>query len=125
MLNGGVDLVYDSVGSAETLEVGVRLVRPRGRIVVTGVASPRRFEWTPMYFKELAIVGSNAFAIEPWQGRRQHAMEWYFELLEAKALDATPLLTHRYRLESYADAFLACHDQGRSGAVKVLFDFGS
>jgi threonine dehydrogenase-like Zn-dependent dehydrogenase len=125
MLNGGVDLVYDSVGSAETLEVGVRLVRPRGRIVVTGVASPRRFEWTPMYFKEIAIVGSNAFAIEPWQGRRQHAMEWYFELLEAKALDATPLLTHRYRLERYADAFLACHDQGRSGAVKVLFDFRS
>jgi len=27
---------------------------------------------------------------------------------------------HRFTLDDYRDAFLACHDQGRSGAVKVL-----
>jgi threonine dehydrogenase-like Zn-dependent dehydrogenase len=123
MLNGGVDVVYDSVGSAETLEVGVRVTRPRGRIVVTGVAPPRRFEWSPLYFKEIAVVGSNAFAIEEWQGRRQHAMQWYFELLGSRGVDATPIVTHRFPLSRWRDAFLACLDQGRSGAVKVLFEF--
>jgi threonine dehydrogenase-like Zn-dependent dehydrogenase len=123
MLNGGVDVVYDSVGSPESLEVGVRITRSRGRIVVTGVEMPKQFEWTPLYFKEIAIVGSNAFAIEEYEGRRQHAMQWYFEFLETKRLDVTPIITHRYRLEAYKDAFMTCWDQGRTGAVKVLFEF--
>ncbi len=123
MLNGGVDVVYDTVSAPETLEVGVRVTRPRGSIVVTGVEPPKRFEWTPLYFKEISLIGSNAFAIEELDGRRQHAMEWYFEFVRTKSIDVTPILTHRFRLEDYKQAFLACHDQGRSGAVKVLFDF--
>jgi threonine dehydrogenase-like Zn-dependent dehydrogenase len=125
MLNGGADVIYDTVGAPETLEVGVRITRPRGRIVVTGVEVPRRFEWTPLYFKEIALVGSNAFAIEEYEGRRQHAMQWYFELIRTKKIDMTPILTHRFRLAEYKDAFLACYDQGASRAVKVLFDFRS
>jgi threonine dehydrogenase-like Zn-dependent dehydrogenase len=123
MLNGGVDVVYDSVASAETLEVGVRAVRPRGRIVATGVSTPRRFEWTPLYFKEISLVGSNAFAIEEHEGRRQHAMAWYLEWAAGKDVDVTRIVTHRYPLSAYRDAFLACHDQGQSGAVKVLFRY--
>jgi threonine dehydrogenase-like Zn-dependent dehydrogenase len=123
MLNGGVDVVYDSVGSSESLEVSVRIARQRARIVVTGVEMPQRFEWTPLYFKEIAIVGSNAFAIEEHDGRRQHAMEWYFEFLRTKRLDVTPIITHRYRLDDYKDAFLTCWNQGKTGAVKVLFEF--
>ena len=123
MLNGGVDVVYDSVGSAESLEVSVRITRTRGRIAVTGVEMPKQFEWTPLYFKEIALAGSNAFAIEEYDGRRQHAMEWYLEFLNTKRIDVTPIITHRYRLDAYKDAFMTCWDQGKSGAVKVLFEF--
>jgi threonine dehydrogenase-like Zn-dependent dehydrogenase len=122
MLNGGVDAVYDTVSSAETLEVGVRILRSHGSLVVIGVEPPRRFEWTPLYFKEISIVGSNGFGVEEIGGRRQHAMAWYFELLGGGSLDVTPIITHRFRLEAYRDAFLACYRQGDSGAVKVLFD---
>ena len=125
MLNGGVDVVYDTVGSPESVEVGVRITRSRGRIVVTGVEMPKQFEWTPLYFKEIALIGSNAFAIEAYDGRRQHAMQWYFEFLHSKRLDGTPIITHRYRLEAYRDAFMTCWDQGKTGAVKVLFEFPS
>ncbi len=123
MLNGGVDVSYDSVASAETLEVGVRVAAPRSRIVLTGVARPRRFEWTPVYFKEIALVGSNAFGVEGFEGRRQHAIEWYLEWVRTRGIDATAIETHRFRLGDWAPALLACFDQGRSGAVKVLFDF--
>ncbi len=125
MLNGGVDVVYDTVTAAETLEVGVRVVRPRGSIVGLGVEAPKRFEWTPLYWKEIALVGSNAFGIEELEGRRQHAMEWYFELIRTHRIDVTPIITHRFPLEAWRDAFLCCWDQGRSGAVKVLFDHAS
>jgi threonine dehydrogenase-like Zn-dependent dehydrogenase len=123
MLNGGVDASYDSVASAETLEVGVRVAAPRSRIVLTGVARPRRFEWTPVYFKEIALVGSNAFGLETFGERRQHAMEWYLEWLQTRGLDATATLTHRFALEDWPRALLVCFDQARSGAVEVLFDF--
>jgi threonine dehydrogenase-like Zn-dependent dehydrogenase len=122
MLDDGVDVVYDTVTAPSTLEVGVRVTRSRGAIVALGVEPPRRFEWTPLYFKEIALVGSNAFGVEEWEGRRQHAMEWYLELLRSKGVDVTPIITHRFALEQYRDAFMACFDQGASGAVKVLFD---
>ncbi len=123
MLNGGVDVVYDSVGSPESIEVGVRVTRSRGKIVVTGVEKPKRFEWTPLYFKEISLIGSNAFGVEEWQGRRQHAMEWYFEFIRTHRIDVTPILTHRFALDDYRAAFLTCFDQGKSAAVKVLFEY--
>jgi threonine dehydrogenase-like Zn-dependent dehydrogenase len=122
MLGGGVDVVYDTVTSPETLEVGLRVTRSRGSIVALGVEPPRRFEWTPLYFKEISLVGSNAFGVEEWEGRRQHAMEWYLEFVRTRHVDVTPIITHRFGLEEYRDALMACLDQGRSGAVKVLFD---
>lgn len=125
MLNGGVDVVYDTVGSPATIEVGVRITRPRGAIVVTGVEMPKRFEWTPLYFKEIHLIGSNAFGYEDFEGRRRHAMEIYLDLVRAGRVDVTPILTHRFLLHEYRDAFRACYDQGRSGAVKVLFTYPS
>jgi threonine dehydrogenase-like Zn-dependent dehydrogenase len=123
MLNGGVEVIYDSVASAETLEVGLRAAAPRARLVLTGVATPRRFEWTPLYWKEVSIVGSNAFGVETLDGARRHAMEWWFELLARERMRVPPIVTHRYPLARWREAFMACHDQGASGAVKVLFEF--
>ena len=123
MLNGGAQVVYDTVGTAESMEISVRICDYRGRMVITGVGTPKRFEWTPLYFKEVAIIGSNAFGCETWAGERKHAFEFYFDLICTRGLDVTPVLTHRFRQEQYADAFLACRRQGKSGAVKVLFEY--
>jgi threonine dehydrogenase-like Zn-dependent dehydrogenase len=123
MLDGGVDVVYDTVCAPATVEVGLRITRSRGTLVALGVEPPRRFEWTPLYFKELALVGSNAFGFEDWDGRRRHALEWYLDFAASGLVDATPIITHRFPLSRYREAFLACYDQSRSGAVKVLFEY--
>jgi threonine dehydrogenase-like Zn-dependent dehydrogenase len=120
---GGVEVIYDTVGLPATVETGLRIVASRGAIVVTGVEAPQRFEWTPLYFKEVAVIGSNAFGVEDFEGRRRHAMEIYLDLVASGRIDVTPILTHRFALDRYRDAFLACGDQGRSGAVKVLFEY--
>ena len=57
---GHIDVVYDSIAKGETLEVGVRVLAERGRLVYTGVATPERWESTPIYFKEITLAGSNA-----------------------------------------------------------------
>ncbi|HZR82998.1 MAG TPA: alcohol dehydrogenase catalytic domain-containing protein [Candidatus Binatia bacterium] len=125
MLHGarGVRVVYNTVGTPESVGVAIRIAGPRSTVVMSGVDTPARFEWSPHYFKEVNLVGSNAFGVEEWNGKRQHAMRHYFDLVRDERIDLTPILTHRFRLDDYRDAFRAAHEQGESGAVKVLFAF--
>src|SRR3954454_15427042 len=120
---GHVDVVYDTIGSPLTVEIAIRVIASRGAIVELGVNPPGRFEWTPLYFKEARLVGSNAFGIEEVDGKRQHAIAHYFDLVEADRVDVSAMLTHTFPLEKWRDAFGAVADQSSSGAVKVAFDF--
>jgi hopanoid-associated sugar epimerase len=122
-LHGGVDVIYDSVGSADTLAAGLRVARPLSRIVITGVSKPKRFEWTPQYFKEIELVGSNAFGVEELEGHRKHAFEIFFDLLSAGRLALPPVVTHRFALEEYREALLVAHQKGRNRTVKAVFAF--
>lgn len=124
-LRGGVDVVYDSIGSAATLETGVRVARSKAALVITGVSRPRRFEWTPHYFKEIALVGSNAFGVEEVEGVRRHAIEHFLALLASGRLAPPRLVTHRFPLVEYRKALLAAHHKGRHGMIKAVFDFAS
>ena len=115
---GHIDVVYDSIAKAETLEVGVRVLAERGRLVYTGVATPERWESTPIYFKEITIAGSNAFGMEDFEGRRRHAIAHYLELVDEGRLDITPMLTHRFGLEEWWPAAQGAGRQDQSGALE-------
>jgi threonine dehydrogenase-like Zn-dependent dehydrogenase len=127
MLHGtrGVRVVYNTVGTPESFAVSIRIAGPRSTVVISGVDTPGRFEWSPHYFKEINLVGSNAFGVEEWNGKRQHAMRHYFDMIREHRIDVTPILTHRFPLEEYRAAFLYNHEQGAHEAVKVYFDFRS
>lgn len=118
---GGIDVVYDTIARPETFEVGVRLLRERGTLVQTGVSTPGRWEWTPVYFKELTIAGSNAFGVEEVDGVRKHAIAHYLDLTAAGRVDLSGMLTHRFALEQWWDALKVLARQDQSGAVKVAF----
>ena len=130
----GVDFLFDTVASAETLETGLRIVKSRlvnlknnkersGVIVLTGVHVPKRFEWTPWYFKEINIIGSNAFAIENFEGTREHAYYHYFRLLEEGRIDPTPIISHKFILGDYKNAFVVARNQKKFRSIKVEFYF--
>jgi threonine dehydrogenase-like Zn-dependent dehydrogenase len=120
---GAVDVVYDTVGKPETFEVGVRVLRARGTLVKAGVHTPGRWEWSPLYFKEINWVGSNAFGVEEVGGVRKHAIAHYLDMVIDRRIDLRPMLTHAFRLEQWRAAFSALADQAASGAVKVAIDF--
>jgi threonine dehydrogenase-like Zn-dependent dehydrogenase len=130
----GVDFLFDTVASPETLEIGMRIVKARvrdretkrdrsGSIVVTGVSSPGRFEWTPWYFKDLRMIGSNAFSIEEFDGRREHAFSHYFQFLREGRADPSRMITHRFPLTNYREALVVAREQKKSRAIKVLFSY--
>jgi len=122
-LHKGVDRVYDTVGSAATLETAVRTTKPLGALVLVGVATPARFEWTPLYFKELLVMGSSGYGVETLGGRRAHAFEHFFGLLERGEIDLSGVVTHRFPLGDYKDAFLTARSKGSAPSIKVVFDF--
>jgi len=99
--------------------------------------NPSRSRSTPSAVRRLhpgARCGSTAAApwaigprgIEEYEGRRMHAMEWYFGFLLANRIDVTPIITHGFPVARYRDALMTCHAQGDNAAVQVLFgDFGT
>jgi threonine dehydrogenase-like Zn-dependent dehydrogenase len=109
---GSIDVVYDTVGKPETFEVGVRVLRARGTLVKAGVHAPGRWEWSPLYFKEINWVGSNAFGVEEVSGERKHAIAHYLELAADGRVNLRPMLTHTVGLEQWREAFLAIANQG-------------
>jgi threonine dehydrogenase-like Zn-dependent dehydrogenase len=119
---GHIDVVYDTVSRPETLEVGVRLLAERGTLVQSGVHTPGRWEWTPVYFKELTIAGSNAFGIEEVEGVRQHAIAHYLDFTAEGRIDLTGMLTHRFALENWWETLRVLSRQDSSGAIKVAFE---
>ena len=118
-LQDGPDIVYDTIGSTETVETSLRLLATGGTLVVSGVEPPKRFEWTPLYFKELHVIGSNGFGVEEIGGVAKHAMEHYFDFVR-DGLDLTPVITHRFPLDRWQEAVLTVKNSRRTGAVKVL-----
>jgi len=122
---GAIDVVYDTVGKRETFEIGSRVLAARGTLVKAGVHGPTVWEDTPLYFKELSMVGSNAFGFETVNGVRRHGIDHYLELAAARRVDLDGMVTHRFPLDDWRDAFAALATQGTSGAIKVVFDFAA
>jgi threonine dehydrogenase-like Zn-dependent dehydrogenase len=120
-LQDGPAVVYDTIGSTETVETSLRLLATGGTLVISGVEPPKRFEWTPLYFKELRVIGSNGFGVEEVRGVAKHAMQHYFDFV-ADGLDLTSVITHRFPLQRWGEAVLALKNSRRTGAVKVLLE---
>ena len=119
----GVDGIIDTIGSVETFEVGMRVLTTKGRLIFTGVSTPHRCENTPHYFKELEIIGSCGAVVEDFQGKRSNAFQFFLEFLNEKLFDPSPLLTHKFLLEDYKNAFNTLVTKRDSQAIKVVFDF--
>jgi threonine dehydrogenase-like Zn-dependent dehydrogenase len=119
---GFVDVAYDTVGKPDSMEIEARVLRSRGTIVKSGVHAPSRGEWSPVDFKELRWVGSNAFGVEELDGVRKHAIDHYFDLVRDGRVDLSGMLTHVYGLTQWREAFCTIADQGRTGAIKVAIE---
>lgn len=120
-LQDGPGVIYDTVGSPQTVETSLRIVNTRGSVVISGVEPPKRFEWTPLYFKEINVIGSNAFGVELLGDQRKHAFDHYFDLVR-DGFDVTAMITHRFALEDWRKAVLTIARRKRTRSVKVLLE---
>ncbi|MER3455292.1 MAG: alcohol dehydrogenase [candidate division GAL15 bacterium] len=121
---GGARLVVDCVGSGRSLDDALRWAGPRGTVVVLGLASlPRGVDWTPVWLKELRVVGSYAYALEDWRGERVRTMELVLRWMAEGRLAVADLVTHRFPLDRFRDALHAALGKSAHRAFKVAFQF--
>jgi len=118
-LTGGADLVYDCVGSAESLAESLSVAAPGGTVVVVGMPGHVGVDLTPLWQREVRLVGAYAYGPEPAAGGR-HSFELAMEVVESAGLER--LVSAAYSLDRFADAIDHATHAGRRGATKIVFD---
>lgn len=121
---GGFDIVFDCIGTGQSLTDAMKYACSGGTVVEVGTSQITLVDTAPLWFDELTVLGTNGRAIEDYDGRRLHTYEIVFELLQQGRLDLTGLVTHRFRVDQYREAFATLAGRGRSGAIKVVFEAG-
>ena len=62
-------------------------------------------------------------ANEPLNGKNPHGFEVFLDMLATGKIDPSPVITHRFPIEKYRDAFVTAYDKKRNKSIKVLFEF--
>ena len=122
-LVGGVDAVFNWVGSAGSISDSLRFLKAGGHLVLGGISDTRNLDLTPLWAQECIIHGSASHATESFQGRTLATFDLAIELLAQKHLDLAPLLTHTFPLGQYPKAFDTILHKRDTHAIKVAFQF--
>ncbi len=119
-VTGGVDVVFDCVGSADSLESSLSVVRPGGEIVLVGMPGPVKIDLAPLWQREVVLRGAYAYGTEQTPAGPRRTFELAAELVASR--DLGELVSAAYPLERYEEAIAHAAAAGRRGAVKVVFD---
>jgi threonine dehydrogenase-like Zn-dependent dehydrogenase len=106
------DLVFEAANRPSGGAAAIRLARRGGAVVLEGISgsaepSVAGDEITLKHLRVQGVFGASGAA---WR--------WVVSLSGAGSLDTRPLITHRFGLDHYEDAFAALRDRS-SGALKV------
>src|SRR4030095_9669779 len=103
------DIVVDCTGSESGLPTALKLVRPRGTIVLkTTVAGQQTLAWAPFVIDEITLVGS-----------RCGPFDQALAALERGHVQVQPLISDRFDLSRGVDALARAQTKG---ILKVLID---
>jgi L-iditol 2-dehydrogenase len=127
MLMGGFPYVVEAVGAPRTVTDALRAVGHRGTVLLLGVAGISEVDLTPIWYKEVALVGSIDHSVDSGStpglggGAGLHSMDRAIQLLAAGLLPERVVVTHEYPLDSYREAIETAIDRQGSRAIKVVF----
>lgn len=121
-LTGGADIVWDCVGTSESIAESLAVAAPGSTVVLAGMPGHVGVDLTALWQREIRLAGAYAYGPEPAAGGR-HSFALAMGVVERCALDR--LVSAAYPLERYADAIDHAAHAGRRGATKIVFDLRS
>lgn len=108
----GIDLSFECVGVASTVNTAIRINRKGTRVIVVGVfETDVNISLGLLQDREIELIGTLMY-------RQPHFKE-AMRLLQSGKVQGAALITHRFELSEAAEAF-ALLERSDSGALKVL-----
>jgi threonine dehydrogenase-like Zn-dependent dehydrogenase len=122
MLAAGFPYVVEAVGTTSSVNEALRIADNRGTVLLLGAAGRAEYDLTPVWWKELALVGAINHSVDPGPlgAPPRHSVARALDILAAGALPHEVVVTHEFGLEEYHQAIETAIDR-RSGAIKVVF----
>ena len=122
-VDGGADLVIDSVGNASSLSNSLRLVKPNGTVILLGYPAYMEIDWTPIMAKEIKIWASNIFSYDTINNEKKRTLQIALDLISSGQVDVKDFLTHKFPLENYKEALDMVVNKGKNNLIKAAFTF--
>jgi len=108
----GADVTMEAVGTPQTFELAVRLVRPGGHVANIGVhGAPATLHLEDIWIKNLTITTGLVDT---------YSTPTLIGLVASHQLDTSPMITHRFRLDEFETAYDVFGNAADTGALKVL-----
>jgi threonine dehydrogenase-like Zn-dependent dehydrogenase len=114
LCGGGADVAIEALGTQQTFENALRCLRPAGTLSSLGVYSGKL---QMPYDAFAAGLGDHRIVTTLCPGGKER-MRRLMELVRARRIDLTPLITHRFSLDDIAEAY-ALFSERRDGVIKV------
>ena len=121
ILIGGVDRVFDAVGSTASIHAALRVIANGGWYNLLGISKVKKIDWTPVWFKELTLRGIYAYQDDVVAGEKMHDFELALKLYAEGTVDLARLVTHRFTLDEWHKALDTAMNKGRERAIKIVF----
>jgi threonine dehydrogenase-like Zn-dependent dehydrogenase len=118
-LLGGVDVALECVGSKSALDLALRTTKAGGRIVLCGIPGPG-VDLTPLWFRELELVGAYTGGMEDLEDGPRHSFALALEMASNLPI-LDQLVGATYPLDRWRDAIDHAMAAGRLGTFKVAF----
>ena len=125
VITGGLDRIFECVGSDSALDDALRLTRPGGNVVLVGVPGiAKNVDWTSLFAKELSVAATYTYhRAEQYQGRTWSTFELALDFMASGKVDLGWMVTHHFKLDEYDRAFKLLGQKGNSGIIKAVFEF--
>ncbi|HEY1827219.1 MAG TPA: zinc-binding dehydrogenase, partial [Acidimicrobiales bacterium] len=120
-LSGGADVVLDCVGSAESIEQSLAMVRPRGTVALVGMPGKVTVDLAPLWHREVRLAGAYAYGTET-HGTFDPTPTFDLAFDVAAAQQTGQLVSATYPLARFEEAVAHAGAAGRRGSVKIAFD---
>ena len=127
MLMGGFAYVIEGAGGETAMTDALRAADHRGTVLTLGAAGIGTIDMTPVWYKQLVVVGSIDHGANPSSaiGRApeglDHSVDAALEVLARQPFPPEVLVTHEFPLEGYREAVQAGLEKRTSRAMKVAF----
>jgi threonine dehydrogenase-like Zn-dependent dehydrogenase len=118
ILERGVDAVFDCVGSSQTIDLGLHLLRSTGMLVLIGAAGKQGVDWSLVWSRRLTVAGTYNFGPEADLGGR-HTMAQVADWLADEKYQVDGLVSHVFGLDEYREALEVASAGPRAGCVKA------